>query len=306
MAKKKQARKSAPTKKTTALVPTGAAAEPEAPLALIARVAKDKTVDVEKLGKLIELQRSMMATQAKIDFDQAFAAMTPNLPTITKRGKIQGKNRAAIPYARLGEDIHPVIKPILTRHGFAIRHRTEWPRPDCVRVVGVLTHLSGHSEESAFEAPADKSDYRTHVQSLGSSVSYGRRYTTIDLLNLTVLGADDDGSKGQKEPPEPPPPAEAHNVGEMTGRTPGAAATVPGEQRATHGAEGEVITQPQRQRLALIINNSDRTDVEVVEWLRKAYGLQGEKPTKSIVRRDYDGICRAIEAKGPLPQGRAT
>jgi hypothetical protein len=97
----------------------------------------------------------------------------------------------------------------------------------------------------------------------------------------------------------------AHEVAPMTGRTAGAAATVPGEQRSTHAKEGEVITQPQRQRLALIINNSDRTDIEVIEWLRRSYGLQSEKPTKDILRRDYDGICRAIEAKGPLPNGRA-
>ena len=93
-----------------------APAEAQTPLAIIERVARDKSVDVAKLVALVDLQKDMMRVQAKIDFDQAFAQMAPDLPTITKRGKIQGKNRPAIGYARLGEDIHPVIKPVLSRH----------------------------------------------------------------------------------------------------------------------------------------------------------------------------------------------
>lgn len=103
---------------------------------------------------------------------------------------------------------------------------------------------------------------------------------------------------------EPEPPA-AREVAPMTGRTQGAAATVPAEQRATHGKEDEFITLPQRQRLAMIINNSARTDAEVAEWLRTSYGITNDKPTREIKRRDYDGICRAIEASGALPTGRA-
>lgn len=265
---------------------------PEQPLAIIERVAKDKDVDVEKLGKLIDLQKDMLRTQAKIDFDQAFAEMAPLLPTIRKGGTITNKDKSPRSrYARLSEDIHPVVKPLLSRHGFAIRHRTEWPEPGRVRVIGILSHRSGHSEESAFEGPADTSDYRSHVQSLGSTVSYGRRYTTIDLLNLTVNGTDDDGQK-------------AGHPG--AGTTPPRRETVSGDERATHAGEGERITQAQRQRLVMIVNNSDRSDVEVNEWLRTAYGITNVKPTRDILVRDYNAITRALEAPGPLPKGRAS
>jgi ERF superfamily protein len=262
-----------PLPKTQAL----ARVEPEpaqTPLAIIERVARDKTVDVAKLAALVELQKDMMRVQAKIDFDQAFAAMAPQLPTITKRGKIAGKNRPTIGYARLGEDIHPAIKPVLSRNGFAIRHRTEWPAPGQVRVIGILSHRGGHSEQSAFEGPADASDYRSHVQSLGSTVSYGRRYTTVDLLNLTVLGQDDDGSRSPR--PSEPPPASRH----------------PHEQ--------EPITDPQRKRLFTIAKAHGRTEPEIKAYLAVAYNITS---TKDLKRVNYDAVIEAIEAEGPM--GRA-
>ena len=90
---------------------------------------------------------------------------------------------------------------------------------------------------------------------------------------------------------DPPPPA----------RT----STVPAEQRTTNSREGEKITLPQRQRLAMIVNNSARSDEEVNDWLRRAYGIRNDKPSRDILVREYDAICRALESPGVLPEGRA-
>ena len=174
-------------------------------ISMIERVAANPAVDVDKLERLLQMQERVMAHQAKAAFDGAFARMQPDLPEIAERGQIIVKGQVRSKYARLGEDILPAIKPVLARHGFALRHRTEWPEGEqaVIRIVGILSHEHGHSEESAFEAPADKSDFRTDVQSMGSTVSYGRRYTTIDLLNLTLTGADNDGqTAGRPQPPQ--------------------------------------------------------------------------------------------------------
>ena len=158
------------------------------------RLAKDPAVDVEKLERLIAMQERIMRHNAKAAFDAAFSQMQPNIPVIDEHGKILVRGEVRSTYAPL-EDIHEVIKPILSQHGFAIRHRTEWPadRPDIIRIVGILSHREGHSDESTFEAPMDKSDYRTDIQSMGSTVSYGRRYTTLDLLNISTRKLDNDG-----------------------------------------------------------------------------------------------------------------
>lgn len=174
---------------------------------MVERLAANPAVDVTKLEKIVELQERIMRHNAEAAFNAAFAKMRPELPQVAERGKILVKGQLRSTYARL-EDIDEVVTPIIARHGFGMRHRTEWPadRPGIIRIVGILCHEQGHKEESAFEAPMDKSDYRTDIQSQGSTVSYGRRYTTLDLLNITTRGLDNDGQSRQ-QPPEAKAPA---------------------------------------------------------------------------------------------------
>lgn len=162
---------------------------------MIERMAANPAVDVDKFERLIAMRERILAAQAKSEFDAAYAVMAPKIPAIDEKGQIKKRDGTVQSrYARL-EDIQAVVKPILAEYGFALRYRTEWPqeRDGVIRVVGILTHRNGHSEESVFEAPMDRSDYRTDVQSQGSTISYGRRYTTIDLLNIETRGLDNDG-----------------------------------------------------------------------------------------------------------------
>lgn len=281
-AKKKSAKKKSAKKKPASVQlvvrnPHGTAVAPSGPLSVFERFARDKTIDVDKLGKLIELQKDILHVQAIEAFNVAFVAMQNDLPSIGKHGKIIVKGALRSHYAKL-EDIQAAVRPILQRHGFALRHRTEWPKEKTgiIRVVGILAHVQGHSEESAFEAPMDASDYRTDIQSMGSTVSYGRRYTTIDLLNLRQVGVDDDGQKGpsrQRETTEAPP---AH----------------------TTGHEQEPISEGQLKRLFVIAGKSGRKSPEIKAFLKARYALDS---SKAILRKDYEAICTAIETPGPLP-----
>ena len=171
--------------------------------ALVERVLTDPNADVAKLHALLDVNERILDRNAKADFDAAFAEMWPELPEIDEKGAI--KNRSGQVQSRYAkyEDIQTAIRPVLTRHGFSLRHRTEWPeqRQGVIRIVGILTHRSGHAEESAFEAPADKSDFRSEVQSQGSTISYGKRYTTCDLLNIITRGHDNDGQPQKAEAP---------------------------------------------------------------------------------------------------------
>src|SRR3990167_4493617 len=269
--------------KAVQLVVRNAAGTPPAvsgPLSVFERFAKDPTIDVEKLGRLIEFQKDILHVQAKEAYNAAYVAMQAVLPTITKRGKITGKgDTVRSRYAKL-EDIQTACKPILRQFGFALRHRTEWPREGIIRVVGILSHLQGHSEESAFEAPMDSSEYRTQIQSMGSTVSCGRRYTTIDLLNLTQVGIDNDGQgpdSRRRERTEPPPPT-------------------------TTGYETEPISDGQRKRLFAIAKGANRTKLEIQAFLQAKYHIDS---TATILRKDYDAIVAAIEKPGPLQSAPA-
>jgi hypothetical protein len=182
--------------------------EPEAPSTALAppadnlvlmfeRLAKDPAVDVEKLRQLIDMQERILAHNAKAEFSAAFAEMQGEIPIITKRGEIEVNNQVRSTFAR-HEDIQRVIRPILQKHGFAIRHRNEFTQDKQLKIIGILSHRSGHSEQDEFVGPADTSGSKNAIQALGSTRSYGMRYTTIALLNITTEEQDDDGETSEQ------------------------------------------------------------------------------------------------------------
>lgn len=167
-------------------------------VAMIERAARDPNVDVDKMERLLAMQERVIERNAKAAYAEALAAMQIELPVITERGKIdigRGKPQA---YA-LWEDINDAIKPVLARHGFALSFRTG-QTDGKITVTGVLSHRAGHSEETTMHLPVDASGSKNAVQAVGSSTSYGKRYTAAALLNLTSRGEDDDGRKGGSVP----------------------------------------------------------------------------------------------------------
>lgn len=191
--------------KDVALVPaeeaTALRATPPDPVAQIVALAANADMDVAKLAKLIEMQERVVRTQAEAAFNAAFAAMQGALPTVIERGR----GDKGMSYAPL-EDVIETVRPVLRAHGFALSHRTEWPEKGVVRIVGLLAHELGHTRTSEFVSAADQTGSKNAVQALGSTISYGRRYTTADLLCIvTRRGADDDGaSAGRAAVTDPP------------------------------------------------------------------------------------------------------
>jgi hypothetical protein len=172
--------------------------------AMVERILTDPTADVAKLHALLDVNERILNRNAKSAFDEAFSRMWPELPEIDEKGAIRNKDGSVKSRYAKYEDIQAAVRPLLKEYGFALRHRTEWPadKPGIIRIVGILSG-HGHSEESVFEAPPDKNDYRTAIQDQGSTISYGKRYTTEDLLNIITRGVDRDGQGGGKvETPE--------------------------------------------------------------------------------------------------------
>ena len=181
----------------TAMVPRQ---EPEGLALVIERLASNPSVDVDKLERIIALQERILAHESKAAFDAAFATMQGELPTIAERGHTDKSKYATL------EDIVETVRPVLVRHKFSLSHRTEWPGTGLVKIIGILAHEQGHEKTSEFLTAADTSGSKNAVQALGSALSYGRRYTTMDLLNIVSRFEDDDGrGTSQKvEVPDPP------------------------------------------------------------------------------------------------------
>lgn len=68
-------------------------------------------------------------------------------------------------------------------------------------------------------------------------------------------------------------------------------------RRAPEHQTNDVISEPQRNRLSVIIRNSGRTQDEVRAWVKQRYGFES---SAQIPRRLYDAICEAIESPRDL------
>lgn len=169
-------------------------------LEVIARAARDPSVDIDKLERLIAVQERVQAQQAKVAFTEAKLAMRPELPEITMRGHIiirdkndQTKITQDTPFARF-EDIHAAVMPILTKYGFDLSFKNGLGPDGKVRVTTILDHRGGHSEETYFDLPHDSSGSKNAVQAVGSSTSYAKRYGVLSILNIRVAGEDDNAT----------------------------------------------------------------------------------------------------------------
>jgi hypothetical protein len=169
-------------------------AETNAIISMIERAARDPAVDIDKMQRLLDMRAAEASRLAKVGYAAALSAMQTELPVITKRGTIKlGNDASKNPSYALWEDINDAIKPVMAKHGFALSFRTGRDG-DKIMVTGILSHKEGHSEETTMLLPIDTGPGRNAVQSIGSSTSYGKRYTAAALLNLTSRGEDDDGS----------------------------------------------------------------------------------------------------------------
>jgi len=161
---------------------------------LIDRVLERPDIDIDKIERFLDMQRQIEADQAERSYNEDFAAMQTELPAIEKRGTSNNGK-----YAKW-EDIQEAILPVTSRFGFAVTHKTR-VEGDRVIVTCIVRHRDGHQDQTELPLPLDTSGSKNNVQAVGSSVSYGKRYTASALLGIRVDGEDDDGQKAQGKKP---------------------------------------------------------------------------------------------------------
>lgn len=161
---------------------------------VIEKASANPDFDANKLEKMLEMYERIMARNAEMAFNSAFAEMQSEMPVITENGEIKIHGAVQSRYAKF-EDINDTVKPILKTHGFAITFKTKSSEQG-ITVTAILMHKEGHREDTEMTLMADTSGNKNAVQGVGSSVSYAKRYGLLALLNITTRGEDDDGQAG--------------------------------------------------------------------------------------------------------------
>ena len=162
--------------------------ESSAIMSVIERVAMSENADISKLEKMLDMQERVLNRNAAQSYSADMAAMQSEMPRVFKLA--EGHNTT---YARL-EDINDAIRPALQKFGFCVTFRIDQQNMDSVKVTAVCAHKLGHSENASLTLPLDKSGSKNAVQAIGSTVSYGKRYTLCALLNIST-GDDTNGFK---------------------------------------------------------------------------------------------------------------
>jgi hypothetical protein len=178
---------------------------PAEPVAMTPMAMLDKAIasgaGVDVLERLMSLQERWQAGEARRAFDEAMAAAKSEIPVIAKNREVDftsGKGRTNYRHEDLAE-IARTVDPILSKFGLSYRYKVSSAPNEPVTVTCIVSHRSGHSEETTLTAGRDESGSKNSIQSIGSTVTYLQRYTLKAALGLAA-STDDDG--GASETPD--------------------------------------------------------------------------------------------------------
>lgn len=177
-------------------------------LDVIARAARDPSVDAEKLERLFALQERVVADRRKTAYFAALARLQAKIPQITKSGTIADRDgKVRNKFAKI-EDIDVAIRPLCAEEGFSFSFDSKVIPFDAKGSSAgsiyycAMQHRDGHSETKEIMLPVDSGAGRNAVQSAGSSISYAKRYLLGLHLHIVTRDEDDDGNGRQKITPE--------------------------------------------------------------------------------------------------------
>jgi hypothetical protein len=153
-------------------------------------LAVDKDLDIDKLSKLMELQKVWQADQARKAFFSSLAKFQSEVPEIRK-SKAVAFNEVKYNYAPLS-DVVRQIKDTCRECGLSYRWEIADNKEE-IKVTCLVTHTDGHTEQTTMTANPDDSGKKNKIQQRGSSIEYLKRYTLIGALGLSTTDSDIDG-----------------------------------------------------------------------------------------------------------------
>lgn len=156
------------------------------------KYALQSKAGVEQMKEILKMKYEDERREAEKLFHEKFCEMQSELPVIPKTKKVYSKAKTLLySYAPL-EEIVKGIRPLLKEYKFAIRWSEEFPEKNIIRI---FFHISGygHTETCHIDLPImDSNGFVNQLQQVGSTSTYGKRYSIMGMLGI-MADEDDDG-----------------------------------------------------------------------------------------------------------------
>ncbi len=162
---------------------------------LILEYLKSPSPSHEVLRVLFDARQVEATEHQRMEFDRAMADAQAEMQPVLRDGINRERNSR---HARL-EAIDAAIRPIYTRHGFALTFDNPEESDAAITVICTVSHSGGY--QKSFRLAGGRDDRglketvnKTPIQAVGSTVSYLRRYLTCMVFNVTMTNDDIDGN----------------------------------------------------------------------------------------------------------------
>lgn len=152
--------------------------------------------NVDALERLLNMQKDIMAANAKADYDSALSLFQKECPIIHKGKSVMNKDgkTARYSYAPMDSIISQVREP-LAKHGFSYDVDTEivnQGNANWIKAIVTATHVSGHSKTKTFMVPVDKDAFMNEQQKVAAARTYALRYCFTGIFGIMTGDEDDD------------------------------------------------------------------------------------------------------------------
>src|SRR5262252_3320245 len=156
----------------------GQQTEAAAMISMIERMAKDPTVDVDKMARILEMRYQLQQQQALSDFNNALAAAQAELEPVRKDCQNpQTRSRYASFFA-----LDEAVRPAYSAHGLTVSFDTDPSnaKPGEILVLAYVS-LGAFTRTYRIAMPADGigakgGQVMTKTHATGSAITYARRY----------------------------------------------------------------------------------------------------------------------------------
>lgn len=146
--------------------------------------------DINKLEKLMDLERRWRREQAEQAFVEAMAAFKAESIRVRKDKENRQYNSR---YTSLG-NLVDTVTPYLSKHMLS----ASWDirQAEKIEVTCVITHAAGHSKSVTMAAPPDTSGQKNPIQQIKSTITYLKICTFESACGLASVegNLDDDGN----------------------------------------------------------------------------------------------------------------